>query len=112
MAFRGGEELARLLTVKGVAGRASVWRGGPCDMVVFESGGELYALTYREGVLGWVYVKVYPASASISLMSCDEVLYSPWGLYVYGKNLEDLVEGIRRKLPRLARMGEAGVVQV
>ena len=105
---RVGEEVARILRLRGYASRTAVWSGGECEIIAAELGGEVYAVTVaRHGER--LYGKVVPGSAAISIMRCDELMYSPWGLYVFAGDAGEMAEAVGRKLRRLAGMRDASL---
>ncbi len=104
---RVGEEVARLLRLRGHASRTAVWRSGDCEVIAVESGGEVYAVVVAEHE-GRLYGKVVPGTATVSLMRFSEIMYSPWGLYVFAGDVEGLVEAVAGKMRRLAGGRSAG----
>lgn len=101
---RVGEEVARLIRLRGYASRTAVWRSGECEVIALEHGGEVYAVVVAEKD-GRIYGKIVPGSSSVSLMRCLEIMYSPWGLYVFADDPEGFAESVGRKLGRAAAQG-------
>jgi hypothetical protein len=92
-----GEEVARLLRLRGYASRTAVWRSGGCEVIAAERRGEIYAVAV-DVVDDIIYGKVAPGSSSVSLMRCSEILYSPWGLYVFARIPEEFAAAVGRKM--------------
>ncbi len=59
---------------------------------------------------GWIYIKAVPEQGLPAHMwHCDQVYYTPYGVYAFARRVEDVVEKLRSKLGLLkaiARLAE------
>ena len=95
-----------MLRLRGYVSKALVWRSSSrCEIIALKRDEELYAVVVARDREGRLYSKIVPGSSTVSLMECSELLYSPWGLYVFAGDVEGIVSGIAGKLERVARQG-------
>lgn len=94
------EELTSKLRELG-ATRVKSLRERDCTLLVGEFSNEVFIISVSRGrFTGNYVVKVVPASR-VSEWSCIDVEYSPYGLYVLGSDVDDIVGRVSVKLRAL-----------
>ena len=93
-----GDEFARILNKRYEGSRVMVWEGADCHVLILKLNNETYILGLGQGDEAY-YVKILPSHVSIGGdYSCSRIMAVPFGLYVFGNTLEELVERIDSKL--------------
>ena len=90
-------ELRQLLLSRAICSKAiAVESSGLCTLLFCES--KINILIAFSTYNSWVYIKAVPELAvQPHMWHCNEVYYTPYGLYVFAKNLEELVEKLESK---------------
>ncbi|BEP18536.1 hypothetical protein PYJP_18880 [Pyrofollis japonicus] len=91
-------EIRRALREKGVCSKSGVVEeSATCSLIYCDGGDGILIAVFIEGE--WVYAKIV-AEGSVKpyMWHCNELLYTPYGLYVFTKNdIMKLVERIKDK---------------
>ncbi len=92
-------EVARGLTEAGLCDKVvEVERSGECRLLVCRRGGSAVVVAVV-GYGGWVYAKVVPEEGLPGHMwHCDQVFYTPYGVYAFARSPGELVEKVRAKM--------------
>lgn len=100
--YEMAERLAKLLTDAGVYDKVSVYEtSAECVMLTARKEDRLHLIALAEHD-GWVYAKIAPADALPGASwSCNNVFYTPYGLYAFARSVEELAEKIAAKQARL-----------
>ncbi len=94
--------LAKLLQEKGVcSSTVELESSGECILYACRGGGRV-TLVVVSRHKDWVYAKAVPEEGLPAHMwHCDQVYYTPYGLYVFGKTVEEVAEKLSAKLKLL-----------
>jgi len=90
-------ELRRVMKDKGLCTKVGVVEEKPgCVLLYCDGGDGVLVAVFEHGE--WVYAKmVAEGSVKPYMWHCNELLYVPYGVYVFAKGLDELVEGLGRK---------------
>ena len=88
-----------LLEERGVCSKTvELERSGECLLLACRRDGATILIAVAEHG-GWVYAKLVPEEGLPGHMwHCDQVYYTPYGVYAFARSAEELVERVRGKL--------------
>jgi len=102
------ESVVELLKQKHFCDKASVeQKSSECTLIVCVKRGNLYLISlssYRD----WLYARIVPEyGMPVGGWTCSQTYYTPYGLYVFSKSIDELVEKMKKKekmLEAIARL--------